>query len=141
MKNSYLSLNFYYLGSANLWTAVGWVGSSWVEGISMPSSKVSGNMAARTLWDLVWFNCWFISKKRRINLVLKQQKNQQWTNITFVFLLNRVVQIYFKQKLYVPKISKIQNSWNCGILWGKVILHKNPSNQSVSINCRVRTTE
>lgn len=40
-------------GSARRCTAVGWAASSWVGGIWMPSSKVSGNMAARTRWARV----------------------------------------------------------------------------------------
>ena len=61
----------------------------------MPSSKVSGNMAARTLWDLVWFNCWFISKKQRNQFSLQTAKN---TNITLVFLL---------KSIYSEKASKL----------------------------------
>ena len=129
-KNFISILNFYYLGSANLWTAVGWVGSNWVEGISMPSSKVSGNMAARTLWDLVWFNCWFISKKQRNQFSLQTAKNK--TNITFVFLLNRVVQIYVFQikilrakNIKDSKLVKLRNSLRQSI----------PAQKSVKSKC------
>ena len=82
MKKNIIIQSFSYLGSANLWTAVGWVGSNWVEGISIPSSKVSGNMAARTLWDLVWFNCWFISKKQRNQFSLQNSKKCKY-NVSF----------------------------------------------------------
>lgn len=51
-----------WLGWLSFCTAVsapGW--SCGAAGICIPSSRVSGNMACLTRWDLVWLSCWLIS--------------------------------------------------------------------------------
>ena len=39
----------------------------------MPSSRVSGNMAARTRWERVWFNCWLMSERMNVECEIKNE--------------------------------------------------------------------